>query len=254
MTATQWIFLIIIAVLGHVMAGIWYLAQAKGWRACRNTIYDFPAKRKQMVRELVNSLHLPSHAVILGGLLWFGYFQNASVLSYIITLAGMIIWAEIWHYFSHRAMHLKPLHWAHVEHHKSHLNTPFTAISFNFSEKLIFDAGLLLPFVLVNAVAAPNFYGIATWFIGYLLLNSFQHANFEMRPPHYTHHLGRVLTTTTYHSLHHSRYVGNYGLGTRILDRMFGTEWEDYEAVYARVTEEQTPLKSLRQQIAANDA
>ena len=44
--------------------------------------------------------------------------------------------------------------------------------------------------------------------------------------------MGKMLTTTTYHSLHHSRYTGNYGLGTRVLDRIFGTEWEDYERLY----------------------
>ena len=45
-----------------------------------------------------------------------------------------------------------------------------------------------------------------------------------------------MLTTTTYHSLHHSRYTGNYGLGTRVLDRIFGTEWEDYERLYDRIS------------------
>jgi Delta7-sterol 5-desaturase len=58
-----------------------------------------------------------------------------------------------------------------------------------------------------------------------------------------------VLTTTTYHSLHHSRYTSNYGLGTRILDRLFKTEWEDYEALYDRVNVERRPLKKLRERV-----
>jgi sterol desaturase/sphingolipid hydroxylase (fatty acid hydroxylase superfamily) len=60
--------------------------------------------------------------------------------------------------------------------------------------------------------------------------------------------MGKVLTTTTYHSLHHSRYTGNYGLGTRVLDRIFGTEWEDYERLYDRISAE-TPLTKLREKV-----
>ena len=60
--------------------------------------------------------------------------------------------------------------------------------------------------------------------------------------------LGKVLTTTTYHSLHHSRYTGNYGLGTRFLDRMFKTEWEDYEPLYERVCSDK-PLNRLREKV-----
>jgi sterol desaturase/sphingolipid hydroxylase (fatty acid hydroxylase superfamily) len=56
-----------------------------------------------------------------------------------------------------------------------------------------------------------------------------------------------VLTSTTYHSLHHSRYVGNFGLGTRLLDRIFNTEWDDYEPVYDRISHERRPLAKLRE-------
>jgi Delta7-sterol 5-desaturase len=62
--------------------------------------------------------------------------------------------------------------------------------------------------------------------------------------------LGKVLATTTYHSLHHSRYTGNYGLGTRILDRLFDTEWEDYEPLYERICREKRPLGKLREKAA----
>jgi len=57
------------------------------------------------------------------------------------------------------------------------------------------------------------------------------------------------MATTVYHSLHHSRYTGNYGLGTRVLDRLLGTEWEDYERVYDRVCSERRPLSRLRERV-----
>ena len=92
-----------------------------------------------------------------------------------------------------------------------------------------------------------SFFGIAGWYIGYFVLNSFSHANFELRS--YNPWLANVLTTTTYHSLHHSRYTGNYGLGTRILDRIFRTEWDDYDLLYDRIANERRPLTRLREKV-----
>ena len=168
----------IIGVLGHVMAFTWYVAAKHKWKICKRTIYDLPINDKQVVREFKNSLHTPMHAVFLAGFLYFGFFQNGSWLSFILTAIGTTIWAEIWHYGSHRAFHIRTLHWIHVEHHKSALNSPFTAVSFSFSEKLIFDLGMLLPLAALDRLVSLNFYGIAVWYAGYLIINSFSHANY----------------------------------------------------------------------------
>jgi sterol desaturase/sphingolipid hydroxylase (fatty acid hydroxylase superfamily) len=85
--------------------------------------------------------------------------------------------------------------------------------------------------------------------LAYLIVNSYSHANFEMKSPKFLRAAGTVLTSTTYHSLHHSRYTGNYGLGTRFLDKLFGTEWPDYEAIYTRVTSAGEPLTRLRERV-----
>lgn len=239
--------LLLIATLGHVMAGLWYVAYRNEWTICKKKIYDLKISDKQMRRELRNSIHTPLHAVILAAFLWAGFFAERSWLAFLATLVLAFVWAEIWHYVSHRAMHLKALHWIHAEHHKSHINSPFTAISFSFSEKLVFDVGYLGALTLVDTVIGINFYGIAAWFVGYLIVNSFGHANFEFRSENYNAFLGKILTTTAYHSLHHSRYTGNYGLATRFLDKLFATEWTDYEALYDRVTAEERPLTSLRE-------
>ncbi len=239
-----------IAVLGHVMAFTWYAAARFKWKICERTIYDLPINNKQVLREFKNSLHTPMHAIILAGFLYLGFFQNESWLSFVLSGIGTTIWAEIWHYASHRAFHVRALHWIHVEHHKSALNSPFTAVSFSFTEKLIFDLGLLLPLAALDRFVSLNFYGIAVWYVGYLIINSFSHANYELKPERFNRSLGKVLTSATYHSLHHSRYTGNYGLGTRVLDRLFGTEWEDYEPLYDRVSGERRPLTKLREKVA----
>lgn len=249
MTVAEWIVLIVVALAGHLMAGLWYVALKRKWPICERTIYELPINNRQLRRELMNSIHTPIHAIFLFGCLWLGWFENRSVASFFGTALLIIVWAETWHYFSHRAFHWPKLHWIHAEHHKSRLNTPLTAISFSFSEKLIFDIGMLALPAIIDQFVSLNFFGIAGWYIGYLAINSFAHANFEFRPAGYNRFAGKVLTTTTYHSLHHSRYTGNYGLGTRFLDRLFGTEWEDYEALYQRVTTEQRPLEALREKV-----
>jgi sterol desaturase/sphingolipid hydroxylase (fatty acid hydroxylase superfamily) len=42
----------------------------------------------------------------------------------------------------------------------------------------------------------------------------------------------RWTNTATFHSLHHTRSRGNFGLHTRLWDRLFGTEIADYERVF----------------------
>ena len=173
------IVLLAIASLGHAMALVWYIAAQHNWRMCERTIYDFPFKPEQIRRELRNSIHTPIHAVLLGAFLGFGFFKNTSLSSFILSLLATTVWAEVWHYASHRAFHLSALHWIHAEHHKSRLNSPFTAISFAFSEKLIFDLGLLLPLAAIDLVFSMNFFGIAGWYIGYLLINSVSSREFR---------------------------------------------------------------------------
>ncbi len=241
--------LVIVALLGHAMALFWYLADRSNARLCRTKIYDVPLKKGQIRRELLNSVLTPIHALLLGALIWLGYFGNTSWSSFVLTLAATFVWAEIWHYFSHRAFHLPSLLWIHREHHRSQINSPVTAISFSFGEKLIFDIGILLPFGILDHFFSVNFFGIASWFIGYLIINSFSHANFEFRPVNYNRHVGKVLATTVYHSLHHSRFTGNYGLATRVLDRLLDTEWEDYERLYDRISIERRPLAQLRERV-----
>jgi lathosterol oxidase len=241
--------LLIVAVLGHGMALLWYLAAKNKWRLCARTIYDLPISDQQIRRELRNSVHAPLHAVILAAFACLGFFQNSSWMSFACSLLTTAIWAEAWHYGSHRAFHLQALHWIHLEHHRSHVNSWLTAISFSFMEKLIFDLGLLGALAVIDCFYGLNIFGIAAWYIGYLVINSFSHANFELKPKDFNLGMGKVLTSTTYHSLHHSRYTGNFGLGTRILDRVFKTEWDDYEALYDRISNELRPLRKLRERV-----
>jgi Delta7-sterol 5-desaturase len=250
-TAAEIAVLVLIGALGHAMALCWYLADRYKWSIGECTIYDLPIPRGQIKRELQNSFHAPMHAVLLAIFLRLSFFQNRSFAAVHLFRHCSDGLAEIWHYVSHRAFHLRMFHWIHLEHHRSHINSCLTAMSFSFTERLVFDLGMLVPLAVADYFFSLNFFGIAAWFISYLVINSFSHANFEPKSKDYNRWRGKVLTTTTYHSLHHSRYTGNYGAATRVLDRIFKTEWEDYERLYDRVTGEERPLTKLRERVEA---
>ncbi|WP_306140858.1 sterol desaturase family protein [Roseibium sp. MMSF_3412] len=254
MDAAEAAMLCLIAVIGHLMALFWLSVEDYEVDLSRDRIYNLPIKDPQVRRELKNSLHTPLHALMLMVFLLLGLFDNRSVTGFFGSLLLTAVWAEIWHYSSHRAFHLKSLHWIHAEHHRSRLSSPFTALSFSFWEKLIFDLGILGALALVDQFLMPlNFFGIATWFALYLVINSYGHANYEIRSENFMKVKGKYITSTVYHALHHSRYTGNYGLGTRFLDRLFGTEWPDSEAVFERVVVEKKPLTSLKETVAEPD-
>jgi lathosterol oxidase len=241
------VVLVVVATLGHLLAFVWMMARKSGLNLCRCTIYQLPVPGRQLKRELRNSVYAPLPAVMLLLCLAMGAFNGTGPVSFGFALVVTFVCAELWHYFLHRALHTRPLLWIHREHHKSVLSSPFTAISFSLPEKLLFNVGILGILCAVDSLVGLNFYGIAGWYIGYIAINSFGHANFETKSNGFLRGWGKVFTSTTYHSLHHARYVRNYGLGTRILDRVFGTEWEDYEGVFEQVTGRKKPMARLKE-------
>jgi len=245
-----------VAVLGHLMAFGWMLVDKYNLNLSRRTIYDLPIPTRQLKRELRNSLNAPIPAVLLSLCLAMDLFNVTGLVSIVVSLLATAIIAEIWHYFSHRAFHTRPLIWIHREHHKSLLSSPLTAISFSFTEKMVFHSGILGFLCALDGIVGLSFYGIAGWYLIYIVINSFGHANFEIRNRSFMNVMGRFLTSTTYHSLHHSRYTRNYGLGTRVLDRIFGTEWEDFELVFDQVSGQNKPMTRLKEKLGpcAHDA
>ena len=49
-----------------------------------------------------------------------------------------------------------------------------------------------------------------------------------------------------YHSLHHARWNGHYSFQAALMDRIMGTEWGDWHALYERVASGR-PLTSLKE-------
>ncbi len=229
-----------------VLALDWYSQHAN-----IRKIYDLPLERKQIDREIKNSLvTTPIHSILLAAFVESGLLVPRgpeSLLSIALTFIVTLVWTEIWHYASHRAMHWKPLHFIHREHHRSWVTGPWSSVSFSTLEKLIFSLGIIGFMALLSHAVTVSLPGIVLYYLVYFFTNALGHSNIEIRSSDYYETLfGRVFNTPTYHAMHHARYINNYGLLTPFLDRLFGTAWPDAERIQRRVAEG-APLRKLNE-------
>jgi sterol desaturase/sphingolipid hydroxylase (fatty acid hydroxylase superfamily) len=147
-----------------------------------------------------------------------------------VTLVGLLLFNDLWFYGWHRLLH-RPWWFRHVHavHHKSIDVNPFSSYSFHFFEPFILSAwivpaALFVPLYL-PALGALQLVGLAN--------NLMSHLGYELFP----RWLVRVpvlkwTNTATFHNLHHIKFNGNYGLHTRVWDRLLGTEVPGYEAAF----------------------
>jgi Delta7-sterol 5-desaturase len=194
-------------------------------------VYEVAVPQGQRVREMKNALTTtPVHALlfvafILSGWLVIGHETFFLALT---TFAVTLIWTEIWHYFSHRAMHLKSFHFLHLEHHRSRVTGVWSSVSFSFLEKFVFSAGILGGLAAISQTHPVSAIGITAYYFFYFFTNTLGHANFEFRKPNYRSSvMGKIFNSPSYHAMHHARYDMNYGLLTPWLDQLLGTEWKD---------------------------
>jgi Delta7-sterol 5-desaturase len=241
--------LLFLAIANHLIVYIFILI-FKSRKVKR--IYNVETTQQQLKEELENSfLTSPLHAFLIWLALYSTLLKDYETtwLNFIYTFVIVFVWTEIWHYFSHRAMHTRALLFIHREHHKSRVTNPLSSISFSFLEKLIFSAGIIIPVSLLSGIIPISFYGIYAYYIFYFITNVLGHSNMEIRDPQYANSwIGKILNTPTFHAMHHARYVKNYGLITSTLDRLFDTMWEDYDQVQSRAASEQ-PLTKLSEKL-----
>ena len=149
-------------------------------------------------------------------------------------LAGLIAWNDLWFYGVHRALHTPWLYrHVHAVHHRSVDVTPMSSYAFHGVEALLVT-GWILPAALLAPIPLPVLG--AAQALG-LFNNVMSHLGFELLPAWWTRApiLGWT-NTATFHSLHHQKFRGNYGLFPRVWDRLFGTEVDGYEAAFEAAT------------------
>ena len=137
---------------------------------------------------------------------------------------------DLWFYSVHRALHTPWLFkHVHAVHHRSVDVNPFSSYSFHVVEGALLG-GWVIPAALLLPLPIPTL--VAAHVVG-TFNNVMAHLGYELLPAWWIRApLLRWSNTATFHSLHHTQYKGNYGLFTRLWDRLFGTELPTYEAAF----------------------
>ena len=213
---------------------------------------------RQLRRELTNALYtLAVGAATSCAMLWLssqGYTKIYSRLDdHSLFFAfggffGLLLLDDAWFYWVHRLLHHPALYrHVHAEHHKSVDVNPYTSLSFHFLEPLLLTLWIV-PAAFAFPIYAPVLVLVQLWG---QFDNLKSHLGYELYPAGFNRSWLRFLTSSTHHNQHHSRFNGNYGVHFRIWDRLFGTEFADYETEYDKI---QARKKALATAAPANSA
>lgn len=213
-----------------ILNGAVYLWATKSTAALKRRVYLIPLKDGQLRRELRSLLRtVLLDAIVLTAMVKsnLAFVNESNVLS---TVVFSFFWVELWFYFAHRALHTRLLYPIHKLHHMSMVTSSLTSMTFSIAERLVFVVGFATGLWLFSFIHPISMVGAGIYVAFTYFFNLIGHTNIEIYPPN-ARWLISWLCTPTHHSLHHARVVGNYGLHTRWLDRLFGTEFADYEEI-----------------------
>ncbi len=226
-------------VRGAVVTVIATLLCNTRW-ARRRAVVQGAISSSQLRKELVAALGVVAvDAVVIALVLHAQLLETISAsptldgaLWVTASFALMFVWFEIWFYATHRLFHTRALFWMHRTHHVARVTQPLSALSFSILERLVLLAGTVGAAVLVNRFVPVSLRGLEIYLWLNYILNVAAHSNVELTPRAFGRSLlGAVFIGTSFHSLHHVRLIGHYGLFVRVIDRALGTEFSDYETV-----------------------
>lgn len=161
-------------------------------------------------------------------------FGAEGPLAVALTFAAIWTGFEVYYYGLHRALHTRALHRFHAHHHASHVTTAWTGQSLSVVEALGWIAGLLGIPALLGLVAPISWTGFVVYFAANTFVNLAGHANFELNPVS-TRGATWLTHPWIYHALHHARFKNHYSFASVFMDRLFGTEWDDWPELHRRV-------------------
>ncbi len=164
-----------------------------------------------------------------------------------LTFVGMLLGFQVFYWFLHRAMHTRRLVPIHRWHHRSQTTTPLTGQSMHPAEAALWMLGYVGLPVALSQLVPLGFWGWAGYLAFNVSGNVFAHANVEMTvEAGATRRASLFANAFIFHALHHARWTGHYGFQAAGMDRLMGTEWDDWPALYARVVRGEA-LKSYKE-------
>lgn len=227
-------------VVGLIWLLVWKVFAAR--LKSRKVPTPRPATREQLVHEVTYSLSTLAFGtvavVVINWMSANGYARMSSNLGdftltqLALTFVGLLLVNDVWFYCAHRLLHTP---WAfrhiHSVHHRSIEVNPFSSYSFHPIEGLLLGAWIY-PVALVVPIYLPLLGALQV--IG-LSNNVMSHLGYEFLPKWLVRVPGlRWVNSATFHSMHHTRVKGNFGLMLRVWDRLLGTEVPGYDEVFVR--------------------
>ncbi len=230
-----------------MVCGLFYLifwkifkAKFQKWRIQQRERFNSTQLKREWKNALLSSLSGSFLACVMLYLSTKGYtkiYMDTSAHSYFWAYSGffiLILIDDAWFYWCHRLLHHPRIYkYVHAEHHKSVDVNPFTSMSFHVLEPFLLTLWIV-PVSLMMPMYAPVLGFLQVWG---LLDNIKSHLGYEFYPKWFNQSWLSFLTTSTYHNMHHDKFNGNYGVHFRIWDRLFGTEFKDYEKEFDGVKE-----------------
>ena len=160
--------------------------------------------------------------------------QQYSIFYLPISLFIALFIHETYYYWLHRWMHRpKVYRIIHKVHHDSIVTSPCTAFSFHPLESIL--QAIVLPFIVLflpmHGMAVLSMLVIMT------ISATINHLDIELYPKNFERHfIGKWIVGATHHSLHHSKFVENYGLYFTFWDKWMDTESPEFEKLFKEKT------------------
>jgi sterol desaturase/sphingolipid hydroxylase (fatty acid hydroxylase superfamily) len=226
------------AVVGLVFLVVWRWGEERFRGARIQARKRF--NRKQLFSEMQNTigtLAIGSTSALIISLFYAAGMTklsaDASAFTWwgiIASVVGFLFLNDLWFYAWHRLLH-RPWLYRHVHavHHKSVDVNPFSSYSFHPFEAFILGSAVM-PVLFIVPIYLPV---LGVLQVVGLMNNIMSHLGYEFLPRWYARIPPfRWMNTATFHSLHHTRLNGNYGLFFRFWDRALGTEVPEYEQTF----------------------
>ncbi len=221
---------------------IFYVWRKKAWFPYKNQI-KYPEKAKMWADFQYSMLTCLIFGGVIVLMLWcnslgitlmYKNIDTWGVGYFWFSILAIILIHDTYFYWTHRLMHHPKIYKkVHLIHHTSHNPTPWTAFAFHPLEAFI-EIGFapILIFLMPTHLLA--------WliFLMYMMLmNVLGHSGFEYNPKSFLKNpVSKWYTTPTHHNMHHQFVHKNYGLYFNFWDRIMGTNHEDYEKTFEKVS------------------
>lgn len=166
---------------------------------------------------------------------------------WLATFLGLMWGFQAYYYGLHRLLHTRPWMRFHRWHHRSYVTTPLSAQSLDWVETLGWAVGYALVPALLSRIWPIDADAWLTYMVFNMAGNITGHARFELLPRlPAPRRFAWFANPSVYHALHHARFTGHFGFQSVAMDRLFGSEFQDWPALHARIGQRQ-PLTSLRE-------